>query len=68
MREFELNGDYIKLDQLLKAASIASSGGEAKILILSELVRVNGILATQRGKKIHKGDIVEFEDEKVKIV
>ena len=58
MREFELNGDYIKLDQLLKAASIASSGGEAKILILSELVRVNGILATQRGKKIHKGDIV----------
>lgn len=68
MKEFELNGDYIKLDQLLKAADIASSGGEAKILILSEMVKVNGVLARERGKKIRKGDIVEFEGEKVKVI
>ena len=68
MREFELNGDYIKLDQLLKAASLVSSGGEAKILILSELVKVNGEVVIQRGKKIHKGDVVAYEGEQVKIV
>lgn len=68
MREFELEGEYIKLDQLLKAADIASSGGEAKILIMSELVRVNGVIATERGKKIRKNDIVEYEGDKVKIV
>ena len=68
MKEFELNGEYIKLDQLLKAASLVSSGGEAKILILSELVKVNGEVVTQRGKKIHKGDVVAYEGEQVKIV
>ena len=51
MKEFELEGDFIKLDQLLKAVSFASSGGEAKILILSELIKVNDQVATQRGKK-----------------
>ena len=68
MKEFELEGDFIKLDQLLKAVNFASSGGEAKILILSELIQVNGQVATQRGKKIHRGDVVEYEGEQVKIV
>lgn len=68
MKGFELEGDFIKLDQLLKAVSFASSGGEAKILILSELIKVNDQVATQRGKKIHRGDVVEYEGEQVKIV
>ena len=67
MKEFELEGDFIKLDQLLKAVSFASSGGEAKIL-MSELIKVNDQVATQRGKKIHRGDVVEYEGEQVKIV
>lgn len=68
MKEFQVDGDFIKLDQLLKAADIASSGGEAKILIASELIRVNDEIVTQRGKKIRKGDKVQFEDQIIKVL
>ena len=37
-----------------------SSGSEAKMYILDELVKVNGEICTQRGKKLKVGDIVEF--------
>ena len=51
-----------KLEQLLKYADLASTGGEAKYLIQSGLVRVNGKKETRRGYKIKEGDIVEIED------
>ncbi len=65
--EIELNTEFIKLDQLLKYASIVQSGAEAKLLIADELIRVNGEVCTMRGKKIRPGDIVEFEDQKIVI-
>ena len=36
--------------------------------ILDEIVKVNGEICTQRGKKLYKGDIVEFNGESFKIV
>ncbi len=62
--------EYIKLDQLLKFSNIAESGADAKDMILSEMVEVNGEVCTMRGKKMRKGDsaIVYFEDETVKVV
>lgn len=61
--------EYIKLDQLLKFTAIAESGADAKDMILSEMVSVNGELCTMRGKKIRSGDkvTIEFEDETVQI-
>lgn len=59
MEPFKLRGEFIKLDALLKVTGIASSGGMAKLLILDELVQVNGEVAFQRGKKIRAGDVVE---------
>lgn len=44
-------------------AGAASSGGQAKHVIQAGLVRVNGELATQRGKKIRPGDVVEVASE-----
>ncbi len=67
MKLIEINSEYIRLDQLLKLLQFAQSGGHAKILILSELVSVNGSIVTQRGKKLRSGDIVEFEGQKVQI-
>ena len=52
-----------KLEQLLKYTDLASTGGEAKYLIQSGLVRVNGKKEIRRGYKIKEGDIVEIEDE-----
>ncbi len=60
--QVEIDGDYIKLDQLLKFSGAIDSGGQAKLMILNGDVRVNGSIATERGKKIRKGDIVEVED------
>ena len=59
--------DFIKLGQLLKAADLVSSGVEAKIVILDGEVSVNGEVCLMRGKKLHKGDVVVFKGQEVKI-
>jgi len=50
----------MKLEQFLKWKNLVSSGGEAKILIKSGSVKVNGIVETRRGRKLNKGDKVIF--------
>ena len=55
-----IQGDFIKLDALMKYASMVASGGEAKMAIADGLVSVNGEVCTMRGKKIHPGDTVSF--------
>lgn len=56
-----LKTDFIKLDQLLKYADIVSSGGEAKIIIKENGVKLNGTLVRERGTKVYKGDKIELE-------
>ncbi|MDO5040638.1 MAG: RNA-binding S4 domain-containing protein [Peptoniphilus sp.] len=55
--------DYITLSDFLKLNNIVQSGGEAKILIQSGQVMVNGEVETRRGKKLRKGDKVTFNSE-----
>ncbi len=61
----KINTDYIKLDQLLKLSNLVSTGGEAKLRVLSEEVRVNGEVETRRGRKLRSGDRVELDGEVV---
>lgn len=61
MRQVKIQTEFIKLDQLLKFAAISQSGGESKVFIKSEEVKVNGQIEIQRGKKIRPGDEVEVE-------
>ncbi|MBQ3782097.1 MAG: RNA-binding S4 domain-containing protein [Lachnospiraceae bacterium] len=68
METIKLRDEYIKLGQALKAAGLVPSGLDAKIVIQEGLVKVNGEIETQRGKKLHDGDVVEFEGETIKIV
>lgn len=65
MRNILIKGEFIKLDQLLKHASVVDTGGLAKIMIQDGMVRLNGETETQRGKKVRPGDQVEvlFFDE-----
>lgn len=63
MMEIAIETEFIKLDQLLKYAGIIQSGAEAKHLILAEEVTVNGVICTQRGKKIRPGDVVSLLDQ-----
>ena len=63
----KLREDFIKLGQALKAAGLVESGVDAKFVIQDGLVKVNGSIETQRGKKLVAGDIVEFDGEQIKI-
>jgi len=48
----------LKLDQFLKWSALAASGGEAKQRIQRGDVRVNGLVETRRGRRLHVGDVV----------
>ena len=52
---------WIRLDQLLKFAGVAESGGQAKEMILGEEVQLNGELCLARGKKIFPGDVITLD-------
>ena len=67
MEVIKLRVEYIKLGQALKAAGLVGSGVEAKEVILDGLVKVNGNVELQRGKKLYGGDIVSFDGEEIKI-
>lgn len=58
MKEIAIDSEFIKLSQLMKYADIVGSGGVAKFVIQDGAVSVNGKICTQRGKKIHPGDVV----------
>ncbi|HKM01267.1 MAG TPA: RNA-binding S4 domain-containing protein [Sedimentibacter sp.] len=64
MEKININTEYIKLDQLLKFANAVEGGGMAKNVILDGLVKVNGEVVLQRGKKLREGDVIEFNNEK----
>ena len=67
MIEIKLREEFIKLGQALKAAGLVEPGVEAKEVILSGLVAVNGEIDTRRGRKFYGGDIVTFDGEEIKI-
>lgn len=53
--------ENIRLDAALKFSSAVSTGGQAKMVILDGLVRVNDEVCLSRGKKLREGDTFEFE-------
>lgn len=57
------HSDMIKLDQFLKWVGAVQTGGEAKLLIQSGEVRVNGKLETRRGRKLLQGDRIRVMGE-----
>ena len=67
METIKIKDEFIKLGQLLKLAGLVESGVDAKFVIQDGLVKVNGQVETQRGKKIVAGDVVEFEGNSVKV-
>lgn len=67
MKKIEITTEFIKLQDLLKYASLVSTGGEAKIVIAEEEVTVNGEICTQRGKKIRPGDVVRYNGQELTV-
>jgi len=65
---FELRGEHIPLDALLKATGLAPSGGAAKALVVSGAVQVDGQVELRRGAKLRAGQTVAVGAEHIVIV
>ena len=68
MKEIEIYGDYIQLDQFLKKENIISSGGETGDFIKNHEIFLNGIIIQEKRKKIRLGDELSLEGEVYKII
>ncbi|CAB4959082.1 MAG: RNA-binding S4 domain-containing protein [Actinobacteria bacterium] len=66
--DIEITTETIRLGQLLKLANLVDSGADAKLLLAGGEVLVNGEIEIRRGRQLRAGDIVEFDDEQVRIV
>jgi len=60
--EFKLLSEYIELDNLLKAMDVAPTGAAAKMLILANSVKVNGVVETRIRCKLRAGDLIEIDE------
>ncbi len=68
MIEFKLNGDFIHLIQLLKAAGLVQTGGEAQLVVIEGEVKYNGEIDYRKRLKVKQGDMVEFNGETIKVI
>ena len=68
MEIIKLKEEYIKLGQALKAAGLVESGVDAKFAVQDGLVKVNGQVETQRGKKLVDGDCVEYNGQQFVVI
>lgn len=65
---FAVRGDHIQLDQLLKAAGLVGSGGEAHAAVESGLVQVDGQPESRKRAKLRPGQRVDFQGETLVLV
>lgn len=65
---FELRGEFITLDSLLKACGIAESGGRAKTLVAEGRVQVDGQDELRKTAKIRAGQVVSVQGARIKVV
>jgi ribosome-associated protein len=67
LQDVAIQGDTIRLGQLLKLSGLASSGAEAKALLLEGGVTVNGEPETRRGRQLGRGDLVSVGGDTVRV-
>lgn len=67
MEAFFIKGEYIQLNQLLKALFWVSTGGEAMLRIADGEVSVNGEITTVKRKKLYAGDVVSYNGQSILI-
>ena len=67
MQEIAIDGDMIRLGQLLKLSDLADSGADARELLLASEVTVNGEPEARRGRQLHRGDVVAVGEHTVRV-
>jgi ribosome-associated protein len=67
MREISIRDETIRLGQLLKLSGVADTGADAKDLLATGEVRVNGEPEHRRGRQLRSGDVVEAGGEEIRV-
>jgi ribosome-associated protein len=65
--DFELRGEHIALDALLKATGLAPSGGAAKALVAEGGVQVDGQTELRKTCKIRAGQVVSLAGKRIAV-
>ena len=66
--DFELDRDFVELNQLLKLAGLCDSGGAGKQLVASGAGRVDGEVELRKTAKLRSGQVVTLDDVAIRIV
>ena len=66
--DFELDRDYIELNQLLKLSGLCDSGGSGKAIVASGSVNVDGQRELRKTCKIHANQVVQVGDIEIRVV
>ena len=66
--EFELNDEYVELNQLLKLVGVCDSGGAGKMIVASGKVKVDGQIELRKTCKIRSGQVVALGDVRIKVL
>ena len=67
MAEFQITGEYIELDKLLKATQLCGTGGEARIMISEGLVTVDGEVELRLRRKVRPGMKVAYDGNNITV-
>jgi len=65
---FELDREFVELNQLLKLAGLCDSGGAGKQLVASGAVRVDGAVELRKTAKIRAGQHVRVGEVEIRVV
>lgn len=65
--DFELEGDYVELNMLLKLVGLCDSGGAGKHLVAEGAVAVDGAIELRKTYKVRAGQVVRFADVDIRV-
>jgi len=65
--DFELDREYVELNQLLKLVGLCNSGGAGKAIVASGTVKVDGVIELRKTCKIHAGQVVDAEGVEIRV-
>lgn len=66
--DFQLNGEYVELNQLLKMVGLCDSGGAGKVLVAEGVVSVDGAIELRKTAKIRAGSVVSLGDVTISVL
>ncbi len=64
---FELNDEFVELNQLLKLVGLCDSGGAGKVMVASGVVKVDGKKELRKTAKIRAGQRVSVGDVTISV-